>query len=211
MSANSHIIRIILKQLREESLSKKELMFLEAWLNKSAENREIFTEATDADGIFAEIKESYSIDLESSWNKLEENLKAGKLPVHALNSNIFRISLWAAGICGVFLTVIWIRAIIAKSSKVKPDVTIRLPKIIEGRDKSLIYFDDGTQIEPDTLSKKKTFLKPGVKLNKDPSGEIHFSQSDDDLTVYTRLSNSYSKQTALILSDGSKVWLNPAS
>jgi len=76
MSSNEQITGIILLYIKGEELTPQQKEVLDNWLNKSAENQQLFSKITDSQFIKNELAQYYSFDLQKAWNKIYQLIEA---------------------------------------------------------------------------------------------------------------------------------------
>ena len=78
--------------------------------------------------------------------------------------------------------------------------------------KSILTLDDGTKIELDSTGNGTLATQGNVKIIKHSTGEISYAGTAEGVISYNTLSVPRgSKPLSLLLSDGSKVWINVGS
>jgi len=91
-------------------------------------------------------------------------------------------------------------------------VAINPEDFAPGSNKALLTLSDGSTIALDDANDLKIAEKGGVKITKDKDGLITYQwDSDTQTPTINTLSTPKGGQYQLILSDGTKVWLNAAS
>jgi len=140
-----------------------------------------------------------------------ENKKVFSLPFY--NQKWFRMSAAAAVIFFVSTTAFYFlhkrnETIVALE---KPAVPI-VKDIPPGKDNAVLTLGDGTTIVLDSAANGTLAQQGNIKVLK-INGQIAYNKTDGkmDNPVYNTVATSNGNQYQLILTDGSKVWLNAAS
>lgn len=140
-----------------------------------------------------------------------ENKKVFSLPFY--NQKWFRMSAAAAVIFFVSTTAFYFlhkrnETIVALE---KPAVPI-VKDIPPGKDNAVLTLGDGTTIVLDSAANGTLAQQGNIKVLK-INGQIAYNKTDGkmDKPVYNTVATSNGNQYQLILTDGSKVWLNAAS
>ncbi len=95
------------------------------------------------------------------------------------------------------------------------DTMIRSPKneLVPGSDKAVLTLGDGRQIVLDDTSEGTLTEQGGTKIIKLDHGQLTYNSFDNESEqpVYNTISTPHGGQYQIVLSDGSKVWLNSVS
>lgn len=194
---------LILKFLKGE-LSKEEQKNLEQWRLEDPDNELLFQELSDASYLTEELKFFQSLKTDAAWEKLSSHAFATPKKAKYSYAKLFR---WAAAASIVFITFLFLYmypSVREKSSltKISMPAGSNIAKLILA-DGSIIPLDKASDGEIAHQGSTK-IIKVGDLISYTPSGK---ERSNDYNTIETPMGGQYQ----LILSDGSKVWLNAAS
>ena len=159
------------------------------------------------------------------WNDGMGNREEVRLDIlYNLNHNIItpkksfkRYWVAAAAVLTFALGLIWVagyRTHKASTEIVKNSVGVKGP-VLPGNNKATLTLSDGSNIDL-TDSKKGLLSKQGsVAVGKSGEGEIVYDAREGEakspVTLYNMISTPRGGQYQVVLSDGTKVWLNAAS
>ncbi|WP_299552336.1 FecR family protein [Seonamhaeicola sp.] len=187
------------------SISDENRKKLYDWLNESAENRDIYNEIK-RDGWYQSMLDSNNeYEIQEGWNKLNSRIKSKSKVVKLLPS----IWKYAAAVVVVFGLGYYFKDYVFNQS-VEDDVIpaiVDTNEIVPGTDKATLTLEDGSQI---ALEKGASFQTSNAKSNGE---QIIYDAGDGSSKelVYNYLTIPRGGQYYIVLSDGTKVWLNSES
>lgn len=169
-------------------------------------------------------KESWPTDeqVESSLNRALNviNGKERRTPVHKISTRVRPIyTKWMAAAAILLLVVCGLWFLVGRNKAEQPSVAIttktKSEDIAPGGDKAILTLANGTKVILDTAS-NGAISKEGdvtvIKLNGQLAYQNSTSQLLNSTTIeYNTITTPKGGQYQLVLSDGSKVWLNAAS
>jgi transmembrane sensor len=218
-----YIDDLIIKSIRGE-LQESEQQELEIWLNVDEDNRLFFNEITNEDNLIKGLKEfdEASQDAEIvEVQGLQAYYKeiAGTPPPRYTWLKRFTI---AASLLLLIIPTIYY-FLFNQAEKTNPTVTDHKPKpkqqqittdVQPGVTKATLTLDDGQQIVLDSAINGQIAQQGNIIINNN-FGELEYKASiiasQNTAIQYNTLSTTKGETYAVILPDGSKVWLNAAS
>jgi transmembrane sensor len=205
MRETGRIAELIFKYLKDE-LNTSEAAELEVWKQESAGNQKEFDELIDPDKIRDDLKEIYSHE-DAVWSKLIA--KAPELDIKQKDKN--NLALWIAAAAIFILTsgVCWY-IFKTKNNQPQNELVIKNPDIPPGGNHATLQIAGSKYILLDTV--KQGLLSENKNIIKEDSGQIVYTASADKKNITENiLSIPRGGQYKVVLSDGTKVWLNAAS
>ncbi len=210
------IKELILRFLREE-LSRDDERELESWLSVAPRNRALLDEIQDADSLAASFAKLERLDKEGVWKRIKtyaEEQKAAAVPMTD-QPNRFRRGWWAAAAVFILLAGggwFWFRS--AHTETIAKNQS-QIPKydVLPGGNKAVLTLSGGRQIILDSAANGAMAQQGNATIQKLSNGQLAYQRIDEKpaTVVYNTLTTPRGGQYQLILSDGTKVWLNSAS
>lgn len=214
MEKVEYIAGLILKH-RARTLTKEEDNELEQWLSESEENRSLFLELTD-DTILAERLKVYDqIDGEAVWQKTMQHIaqEGTVIPLIPVKSVWWKYAAAAA----VLLTISvagwqYLKPVQQEVTAGNIPVSPAKDKILPGGLKATLTLADGKEIELDQKTDQQE-IKEGNVVVMRKGGQVAYSAASlpGSTVLYNTVTTPKGGKYQVILSDGSKVWLNAAS
>lgn len=202
MNLNTYeLSELISKQIREE-LSDREIQLLNDWINASADNKKLYERLVESERIRTSFDYFDSLDVDSSWRKAKR--RRFNKRIKSLTPYIA----YAATIAGIIFSIL----ILSPDRNTGP--SLAEPQVIVSRDllpgseKAILKLSNGESIKLD-----ESFLsiakQPGLDIFTD-RGELNYSSSKlvKSTSGYNTLSVPKTGTFRIVLSDGTKVWLN---
>jgi transmembrane sensor len=214
MSDSEKIAELIFRYLRDE-LTEDQLRELNEWRKSSPQNEQIFREETDIENIRSGLKEMYD-NQDPVWQKMLE--KAPQIGVPGVRKRFFP-GLWAAA--AIFLALLcagWY--LLRHETPEKHNLSNRqtpVPKDISpGGHHATLILANGSSILLDTARNGFLAGQGGSTVLKQDSGQLAYrrntmARNGGEKTDYNILQIPRGGEFSLVLSDGTKVWLNSAS
>jgi len=207
-----HISSLLARKLYG-TLTASEEAELEAWLNKSAGNREILEKLLSESTRKQEIEHLHAFDEETALKKVWARIEQ---PESTRSSTLrtYMIRIAAAAAIVIALSVSF------RIYKVKSPIPAeRLSyqakgtEISPGANKAILILSNGTKIDLQAAQSGNIASQAGVLVSKRADGKIDY-QGDGSATTtdaLNTLSVPKGGQYELTLPDGTRVWLNAAS
>jgi transmembrane sensor len=196
-----------------QDLTPDEDAELKAWQNERPENGQLFAELTNTETLKSELKILEDLDIDAGWEKVQAaaRVSAPRIPISA-----GRKKWWAAAAGIIVLLSLGGLLRYYFNNRAQPDMNQtarqKVAPILPGGDKAFLTLSDGTVILLDSTGNGSLAREGAVEVIK-LDGVISYSgngKSEGEITFNT-ISTPKGGQYQIVLSDGSKVWLNAAS
>jgi transmembrane sensor len=206
------IIHLLHKHVKGE-LSLKERSELDEWAAKSEENQRLLSEVSNQQTLASDMA-SFS---RFEWNDIAQKLAARGVPMIE-NIPIRRTIYWGrfmAAAAALLIMVIASYLLVEKKRKSsvvnKQEVVVKQDDILPGKYKARLTLSDGTILILDSASSGRLVQQGGsTVLNKD--GKLIYEKGGEtNKVLYNTLTTAKGETYGMVLSDGSKVWLNSQS
>lgn len=215
---NNRIPALIMKHLKGVLL-EEERVELEEWLNKSKSNQALFDELTDDEKVKIKLRRFQSIKKDDLWDKTIRMINQEEDDHHEVV--VKRLLPWhrIAAIASVLILVSITSYLFFGSNQDESSHQIVESQIMQdlapGGDKAFLTLADGTVISLDSI-RGEISLMGGMKVRKTAEGKIVYEVAssnlrNDESLKYNQISTPRGGQYQIVLSDGTKVWLNSAS
>jgi transmembrane sensor len=219
--ANKLIDELIIRFLQQD-LTGEEHEILNAWINRSDNNRLLFDQLTDGDKVVKHLEKLYSYKEEEGWKKIQQQFPSLlSVPARSIkwwNTSIVRSLAIAASI--ILLLGVPAYFLLLKNSRQTNVATVPLKK--QGFDvkapqvnRAMVTLSDGRKVYLDSVSNGEVSIQNNIKLVKLANGQIAYQALSGETIneiEYNTLSNPRgSKVIDMTLSDGTRVWLNAGS
>jgi transmembrane sensor len=217
MEPSFDIDLIVLKYVRDRSLSPDEAARLRQWLAAS-EDRMALVERmrTDPDWVQAELQRMQEIRTESIWSKIENRITP--TPSIPLTSQTRRRR-WSYTAAASFIAVVcagggWL--FLSRNHQIPATTpTVATADVKPGGNKAILTLADGRRIDLDTTANGVLANQGGSKVAKLSNGQLAYNNNNiakQPLVIaYNSLSTPRAGQFMVRLPDGTQVWLNNAS
>ncbi len=197
-SRNIIDFEIIWKKINK-AISEEEELYLNKWLSESPKHQRFFKSAEQYYEKGSQF-ENIPVELKKSWkivSKHSENRRAG------ISRFVTVVSTAAASVIIIFSLFYFTNKEFFNQSIVQNKQVIK-----PGTDKAVLILDDGTV--HDLSNQKEFFLKEGASTIKSTGDKIEYvGQHEEKKELkYNTLKVPRGGEFYLVLSDGTKVWLN---
>jgi transmembrane sensor len=205
MNVNEQIIEVIVSYLKGEITPVQETI-LNNWINLSDKNKQLFDKISNSKFLSEQLLQYQSFDKEKIWNNLQSFLEQKN---KHLNRKVIWLR-WAAA--AVFAGLIVGFAFYFNKQKqqmflVSKKQDINAPVL----SKAYIKMDNGQVLMIDSIKPNVVFKLNGVEVMKNELGQIFYPNRPNEKTINTLFNPQGSNIVTLVLSDGTKVWLNNES
>ncbi len=217
--SNEQIVQLLYKCVNGKKLEEAEQQQLDNWVAASSYNRQVFEEIMNAGLLEKEVKDLARGDKKVLWNKIRKGIsgEAKQAPIFSF----FRtgIGRYAAAIVVILLcTGVYFAFFRSdKANGAPPETTTTLTQksdIPPGGNKAILQLADGSKIVLDNAANGTVAQQGGVDIFK-KDGQLSYAQStqqgDPQTAAYNTVITPRGGQYQLVLSDGTKVWLNAGS
>jgi transmembrane sensor len=192
---------------------------LDKWLLESEKNKALYIELTEKKSLIPELEKYYAYDETGVRKKIEE-LRPKPGGDEKLIPQVHRIHFWkryrwiaAASVILLLCLSGYLLFFEKDSSKTNSDNTAELKNdvVAPQTNRAIITLGDGRKITLDSLSSGTLAVQGNVKVLKTADGQIVYNGSSAQVVYNTLYNPRGSKVIDMILTDGSKVWLNAGS
>jgi ferric-dicitrate binding protein FerR (iron transport regulator) len=208
MDISEQIINILIAfQKGEATPSEKEI--LDEWILASENNRKIFESVTDQDFISGQLKLFYSFDDKNAWNEILERSEKQKVN-NSMKSSFHTWKKWAiaATFAGISLGGYFYNNYKnSRHSAVIQAADIKSPSV----SRAFIKMQNGRIVILDSIKTDNSFKINGVEIGKNKAGAVVVGAGNGESITNTLYNPRGSKIVAIVLSDGTRVWLNSES
>jgi transmembrane sensor len=209
MDKEAYRIAFLIAGYIRNTLTDKEHQELDGWVNASDHNMKLFEDLTDERNIESNLAWMDKVQSEKSFKELQ---KSGAFQKSTRKNKMNPV--WIAAASIVLLTTIFLvyRYVSADRSDTNRTVTLETPALQPGGNRATLTLADGAVIDLTTVKNGSILNKQGSHVNKPADGELVYegNGSLEAPTIHT-LSTPVGGQYQIILSDGTKVWLNAAT
>ena len=204
---------LLQKLLIGETLSGEELALLEAWKNRSAENKALFERLEDPAAVQEMLKTWHGIEKNRELNKQRAMNRISELvntpapavhQVHFLRRRAFR---YAAAVLLLLSAGAYFWAV--NNQGIDQPGTDASVIIAPGREGAVLTLADGSKVVLDSMGNGVVANQSGVQVVLQ-NGQLAYDGSSKEIAFNT-ITTPKGRQFRLQLPDGSKVWLNAAS
>lgn len=211
------IVKLISKS-RHTPLSSKELRILNTWLHKSFENQLLFDELTNDKAINKHLAYIYQQKEKTpqAWDKVDRELKAYRADSNPLQVKRYVIAAATVILVGFLSLIVYNTYQSDKEIHTKNAFTTHKENTDSynpGSNKGTLILSDGQKIE--LKEDTSTFMDFSGTQIIAQKGELDYSVKNNSTeiteTIYNTLIVPKTGIYSLVLSDGSKVWLNSNS
>lgn len=212
MTDNSLINSIILKAISEEELSSAEAVIFEEWLTDE-ENRGWFEKWSNKDYMLQRLIEAHRVNMEGDKIYFEKKLAIGKrIIIKKRQWKLFRdVATSAAAVLILAAATFYLFKLRKEDNNVLPKekaTTVILNDIPPGQTTALLTLADGKTLVLDSTAIGQLAQQGGTVVLND-KGTLKYQPKDGSTeTLYNTLATAYGETYAMVLADGSKVWLN---
>ena len=209
MRQNEAILSILYRYYRQEELSNGEKQLLDNWMANSESNQLLFDELSNTQAWEAKLADFKSVNADKAEEYIRRRLEG--------NAGSARISWWraAAAIVGilVLLGAGWYYWQISQAVKIEPPATDSPYSNVElfpGDGVVQLTLADGKVVSIDGQSQQ--ILQNGKLVAAQENGILTYMNSEkENSSQINRLTTPIGRVVLVVLSDGTKVWLNALS
>ncbi|MBN9384997.1 MAG: FecR domain-containing protein [Chitinophagaceae bacterium] len=209
-----HIAALIYKIQEKEALTDEEQQELDAWVRENKDHAALYERLMDRRGRMSELKGLEEFDTAKAVRAIFD--QTGLAPVRQ-TGRVFFSRRWLSA-AAVFLLIImgtWL-FVFRRSVPVHTPSSSKVVRndIPPGGNKAVLILADGTQIKLDSASNGQLALQGQANVVKQDNGLLTYHLSGENKPgeiFWNTIEVPRGGQYRLVLSDGSKVWLNAAS
>lgn len=207
MKPEAYQIATLIGKYLRQTISEQELSALQAWLDEKEENRQLLESFRKTYDRQRDIDFLAGMDTDAAWNRFKQRKKRKPF------GKIIRVTGYAAAVVVVlFLGGRLFFPDRFSDERVVPDLTNRYHNdVLPGENKALLLLSDGRRIDlaqsPDSLNEQDGTIIAGNE------GEVQYVPNavGSESVIYNTLVVPKAGTYRIVLSDGSKVWINALS
>lgn len=212
MTDNSLINSIILKAISEEELSSAEAVIFEEWLTDE-DNRKWFEKWNNKDYMLQRIIEAHRVNMEGDKIYFEQKLAIGKrIIIKKRQLKLFRdVATSAAAVLILAAATFYLYKVRKEDNNILPKekaTTVILNDIPPGQTTALLTLADGKKLVLDSAAIGQLAQQGGTVVSNDKGTLKYQPKNETAETLFNTLTTAYGETYAMVLADGSKVWLN---
>jgi transmembrane sensor len=204
-------ISYLIKRFLSGKLTSAEQLQLDQWLDEKPEHQLLFSRLTEEHTLTEKMRKFSSINRQAIWDKTMEKIEADRKVRFSTS-----IKLWPRiAVAASILLVLSIGLIFLVNKQSAQHITRNVEDIGPGRDQVTLTLSNGKQI---VISKgvKDQLRQSNATVSINAGKAITYltnNQAKAAKTGYNMLTTKRGEQSPcpLVLSDGTKVWLNAAS
>ncbi|WP_052273345.1 FecR family protein [Flavihumibacter solisilvae] len=208
MSATIPILSILYRYYRQEILSDREIEILQEWLEASEANQLLFDDLSNTEAWEASIAELRKRNPDPTWEIIRQRIKAEEEPVAA------KISWWrmAAAVGGILVVLgtgwyFWKSTQPSGKNIVAVDSLPKPLDLMPGNDVIQLTLGNGKIVSLD--SQLQQIRQSGQLIAEQENGTLKYMEVPaKKISQINRLTTPIGRMISVVLSDGSKVWLN---
>lgn len=209
MDKSAYRIAFLVSGYIHGTITEKDHDELDAWINASDHNMLLFEELTDEKNLEANLAWMDKVKSEESYNKLQES---GAFEKPKRKFKINRVWIAAASVillAGLFL----IYQYSIKNKATDKEIVNSDIHLNPGGNRAKLILSDGSVIDLTTMKNGLIKDGEGSHVSKPVDGELVYEKEGTQQTISSihTLSTPVGGQYQVILSDGTKVWLNAAT
>ena len=203
------IPEIILKEIIREA-SSEEIAVLHKWMEQSAENRKLYKKLRRKDNLASIIKEYNNIDSISAWEKLVK--KTGRGLSAGRKQFILKTLKYAAVLVAPLAIAIYFHKQQAETS-FSPETFTELNKQLSELKEPSLVLANGEIVNLQKKQQEAIVEIDGTNIAKVDSTLLYKSRNSEERKTiqYNSLVAPKRKVYRVVLSDGTRVWLNASS
>lgn len=210
----------LLYKFVSDDITDDERNELNNWVYSSKENQELFEEVVYSEEFQESIQDTANIDVAAALRSVQARISREKNNVVQMlpNRRRYGVALAAAASLGL-LVIILSYYYFGKDKTPGKTITVSpmVPKndFLPGSAKANLILGNGQVIALETNLEKNLGVQGGANIKELPGGRINYttegSPSKGNEVTFNTLVTPKAGQFQLVLSDGTKVWLNNAS
>lgn len=149
------------------------------------------------------------------WKRLNENRNIAAKPIKSKSSNFIVLKIAAILLIATFVSVIFLSRKWDNVPFLPSVARMKHQSIRSGGDKAILTMANGSTITLTDAKNGKLFTQNGIQISKAKDGILEYKYNADKRSINNIGNNTITTprggQYQVVLSDGTKVWLNAAS
>lgn len=196
---DARIIELLFKKIQQGFLEVEDELELTKWRNISSKNVALEKELTDPMKLMQLVGERSRIDTEAAWKNISRT------------SPVVKLLRWAS-VAAIFVAIsigayLWTTSTQKKNAQ-EPVIAQNQEEILPGSDKAVLTLSNGQQVVLNNNTSE--IINDGSLPITNKNGVLAYS-AKSSAEQYNTMATPKGGQYKLVLSDGTKVWLNAAS
>ncbi|MCW2263103.1 MULTISPECIES: FecR family protein [Sphingobacterium] len=208
MNQNPEYIAKLLFMDFNSTIDPQQKKELTTWINASAQNKLIYNRFKDENYLINDIQEIKKYDKSAAWKKCQETIKGKNIIVPAKSQKIKRFLIISAAAALLIFTFV-IGDYISSTNVADINIRYSNQNIQPGKNGAILELENGKSVLLDTLQNGTIYLENGIKAFVE-NGTLRYDANVNNNVINT-VRTEKSRQYQMMLSDGTKVWLNAAS
>ena len=195
---------IIARIVQNEDVSSQERSYFKEWYNASSDNKKIYNRMSGAINQLSSDKPSYKIDSDKAFYRNQLIIKnVSKKRIR----NIYSYIAYAASVVLVFSAIFFF---IYDFKDNKQVAIVTSSPIQVGYKKAILQLEDGREVKLDAISSNKIIKQEEGAVVSNDNATLKYSahKAKAFKLRYNKLVIPRGGEYQLVLSDGTKVWLN---
>jgi ferric-dicitrate binding protein FerR (iron transport regulator) len=209
MNHSIHRLSVLSFKFLQEELNETERMELQHFLDQSEENRLLFNGLTNRARINEDLEHLSKMDSKTVWEtvvKANPELKKGRVVSFFLPTVKYAAAVMLiAGLGGYWVLSRSKNKAIPKKETAQISVN---NDVAPGQYKAKLTLADGSTVILDSVTANSQLQQGGTKLYAQNGQLVYEQKVKQKEVLYNTLTTAKGEMYAMLLSDGSKVWLN---
>jgi ferric-dicitrate binding protein FerR (iron transport regulator) len=194
-----------------DTLTVSEHDELDVWITESDHNMLLFEELTDETNLEKTFEWIKRINTQKALEKVQARILAEENSRKPVLKNIW-VYVAAASILAILISVVF-EYQVKKKNPAPVESNVGKKDFDPGKDRAILTLNDGSVINLDSVANGSFANGSGAAIQKINNGLISYQDNNEKPSAmnYNSLITPRGGQYQLVLSDGTKVWLNAAS
>lgn len=203
----NRIVRLISKEISDD-LTPDEKQELSDWLNEHPENTALYTRIKNSETFRSRNDEYQQIDVQAGWGMISSKIERANKVI-----KLKRIFAYAAAILVPLMIFGGVLSYLSNQAPEKTVVVQQTPEILPGKPRAILVLDGGQSVLLDSLAEQSITEKDGTMIEKG-NRSLNYTKQSGNLNaanIYNTIKIPQGGEYNLVLSDGTKVYLNAES
>lgn len=203
----NRIVRLISKEISDD-LTPDEKKELSDWLNEHPENTALYTRIKNSETFRSRNDEYQQIDVQAGWGMISSKIERANKVI-----KLKRIFAYAAAILVPLMIFGGVLSYLSNQAPEKTVVVQQAPEILPGKPRAVLVLDGGQSVLLDSLAEQSITEKDGTMIEKG-NRSLNYTKQSGNLNaanIYNTIKIPQGGEYNLVLSDGTKVYLNAES
>lgn len=203
----NRIVRLISKEISDD-LTPYEKQELSDWLNEHPENTALYTRIKNSETFRSRNDEYQQIDVQAGWGMISSKIERANKVI-----KLKRIFAYAAAILVPLMIFGGVLSYLSNQAPEKTVLVQQAPEILPGKPRAVLVLDGGQSVLLDSLAEQSITEKDGTMIEKG-NRSLNYTKQSGNLNaanIYNTIKIPQGGEYNLVLSDGTKVYLNAES